>query len=423
VNRPNRRSCGPLTLTVLAGALGSLAGCNAIIGLQDVPAEGGVDAAKRADAGKARKDAAKQPTADSSAGDALRSHDSTAPRSDAKASGHDAKAPEKDAAADHTLTDARRDVEDAGHAPDAATECDATCWDIKTLVDGGYKPDVWQPCAVAVDETNVYWVDPGQFAVMRVALAGGTPVTVATSEQSVCAIAVDDTYIYYPVDSYSSSGNTVMQVVKTAVSGTPTPLGSVPDYVTALASDGKTLYWTELSPGLVMQAATSDVGGATSFAIGQDNPRGIATYGTRVYWTAGEDGGVVVTSGSAGPAKTIVTGQNTPWGIAVSDAGVYWVDDMGGQVMRLAPGSSTPTVLAADDDAPTSIALAGSNVYWGDGWFDGGVKAVPLAGGHVVTLAAGQDFAEVAAYGETVVWAVSGNGTGRPSYIVKATQK
>ena len=49
---------------------------------------------------------------------------------------------------------------------------------------------------VAVDSSNVYWIDYGSGSVMKGPIGGGTPTTLATG-LSPGAIAVDSTTVYW----------------------------------------------------------------------------------------------------------------------------------------------------------------------------------------------------------------------------------
>src|SRR5205814_7527236 len=73
------------------------------------------------------------------------------------------------------------------------------------------------PLAIAVDPTNVYWVnggtrEPGTFnrhadgSTMKVPLAGGVPVTLASGQRGHDAVAIDATSVYWA--NYCTRDNT-----------------------------------------------------------------------------------------------------------------------------------------------------------------------------------------------------------------------
>ena len=65
------------------------------------------------------------------------------------------------------------------------------------------------PEAITVDATNVYWIE-ALGSVKKVALAGGTPVTLAAAPNNPGGIAVDATSVYWT----DSAGGTVLKTAK-----------------------------------------------------------------------------------------------------------------------------------------------------------------------------------------------------------------
>jgi hypothetical protein len=80
---------------------------------------------------------------------------------------------------------------------------------------------------------------------MTVPLAGGTPVTLASGQQSIDSIAVDASGIYW-VNSRSTLGT----VMKLALGGgTPVTLAAGQDLPFGLAVDSTSVYWATFNGG------------------------------------------------------------------------------------------------------------------------------------------------------------------------------
>ncbi len=65
-------------------------------------------------------------------------------------------------------------------------------------------------CRSAVDETFVYWTNNGTSGggtIMKVPIAGGTPIVIASGQNFPLAIAVDNTSVYWT----NYQGGTVMK--------------------------------------------------------------------------------------------------------------------------------------------------------------------------------------------------------------------
>jgi hypothetical protein len=102
------------------------------------------------------------------------------------------------------------------------------------------------PSLIAVDGTSVYWTATNDGTVMKVALGGGMPITLASGQTSPYGIAVDDTNVYWTNvggDVRSSTG-TVMKVALTG--GSPVTLATGQAGPTGIAVDRTSVYWTNI---------------------------------------------------------------------------------------------------------------------------------------------------------------------------------
>jgi hypothetical protein len=132
------------------------------------------------------------------------------------------------------------------------------------------------PGEIAVDATNVYWIDGS--AIMKGGVAGGaTPVALAQPQYPV-NLALDASYVYW-VDG----GNTVMRV---RIDGGPPELiyYSSSSPIRTVAVDASGVYWSDqagnISVGVTGQTSRVLVSNA-SFVLG------LALDASSVYWIGG----------------------------------------------------------------------------------------------------------------------------------------
>jgi hypothetical protein len=288
------------------------------------------------------------------------------------------------------------------------------------------------PYAIAVDSTNVYFTDTGDYTLSTVPKGGGPVATFASGQVDARGLAVDASNVYW---SGFSNPNSVMMC---AIGGctAPTTLASGQNGPVRLAIDSTSVYWTDAnSAGAVMKCAIGGCNGMpATLASAQNVPQGIAVDATNVYWTTLDDGTVMkcAIGGCNDAPTTIVSGQDSPYAIAVDSTNLYWTNQgtsYAGTVMSIPLSGGTPTTLASGQYQPFQIAVDGANVYWTTygmvGVYDTGTVMKCAIGGCAdapVALATGLGNPEgIAIDGASVYWV--NYGSGRTGTVMKLTPK
>ncbi len=197
--------------------------------------------------------------------------------------------------------------------------------------------------------------------VMRVGLGGGTPVTLASEQPFLGGLAVDGTNVYWVTQGHfpggpggSPAAEAAIQdgtVMKIAVGGgEPTTLASGQGAPCGIAVDAESVYWTNVVTCGGDAGETSSCDGAlmkiplgggtpTTLASGLHTPCSLGLDADDVYWSATESHAVLKVPLGGGLPVTLARVEAYPGLLAVDPAGVYFTNDDGliGTVMRLAP--------------------------------------------------------------------------------------
>lgn len=236
-----------------------------------------------------------------------------------------------------------------------------------------------RPTAIAVDSVAVYWSDA--VGILRCGKSGcsDNPALVTASGGAAQSVAVDDTYLYWSDGTqqmasvhklgtneganvlYSSGTNAPSYVVSdgqfayftaadsalrsVAIDGGPG--FALPSTITG-GSNGVTLaqgvvYWTitNASAGQVLGSPTATPG-ASPIAVMQPSPLFVASDGTNIYWTTGQNlAGQVASCAIVNCRPAQLTGVGQPTKILVDDTAIYWIDsasvgDNFGSIYKLA---------------------------------------------------------------------------------------
>jgi hypothetical protein len=170
--------------------------------------------------------------------------------------------------------------------------------------------------ALAVDSTNVYWLDA---LIMKTPVGGGA--TTAVGGTSITNFAVDSTDAYW-------SNNSGLWKCNLNGCTNPTPVGP-PQGHGFIVMDGNNVYTADNGGGSVYSCPKTGCVTATKLDTG-NIIQGFATDGLSVYWSD--------TDGTAGWIKKCAVGGC----------------------------NQTPTMLVTTQlkDVPKSIALDGTSIYW-----------------------------------------------------------
>jgi len=270
---------------------------------------------------------------------------------------------------------------------------------------------------VAVDATNLYWLDvscPSDAgagtcggSVMKQPLAGGAVVTLASGQLLLQSLAIDDTNVYW------TTGSTVMSV-PLAGDGSPVTLASGPGTNGLVAVNSTSVYWTNFqiigSPPTSTLAFLYRVARSPSATPQQiasytcEGIYGLAADESNVYWVnpcletdAGQGSAIMKKPEAGGPTVTLasVTGPAGP--LAIDSANAYFASGYGvfpaaANLMRVPLAGGTTTALTTTGEySPVWLVSDGANLYWnGDVPNpDGGdryVVRMPVLGGAAVTF-------------------------------------
>jgi hypothetical protein len=334
---------------------------------------------------------------------------------------------------------------------------------------------------LALDATDLYWASSN--AIMKVPKAGGTPVTVAVPAQA-SALAVDDTNVYW-IDSAGLGLMTAAKSCSTCVQGAScTPPANLCDVGTMDCSHDTCVDTGQWLPGIgssttngcirqTLECNTSTgpfwnttylPNGTTcgTNAVCIDGECGYCVSGASCtpasschagttdcstgYSTCIDTGAVLPDLAACGTAGACCSGSCVPAGdncgacghsclgstctepncdpailqfgqvasgIASDGTNVYWTSNSGGIVSKCAAASCGSTIVTlATGTSPESVAVDASHVYWTDSGA-GTVMSCPLAGcgGAPATLYSGATGPSgIATDGASVYWTNASNG-------------
>ncbi|HWO23663.1 MAG TPA: hypothetical protein VNO30_33205 [Kofleriaceae bacterium] len=207
------------------------------------------------------------------------------------------------------------------------------------------------------------------------------PITV--HNQSVNAIAVDGSYVYW------TSASQIWRLAKVG-SAAATPIVTMTTTPQSLAVDASSFYWPEYFAERVMKAPLG--GGAPVLLSGSlgSSPQFVHLDATNAYWpTDGGTSAIQTTPKSGGNAMNMIT-TGQPDDIEVDASYVYWTSGSSGTtgtINRLNKATLGNQVIGTIGGALRGIALDDTHVYAASATT---VVRVPKTGGAVETIATNQ---------------------------------
>jgi hypothetical protein len=254
-----------------------------------------------------------------------------------------------------------------------------------------------RPFSITADADNFYWQaedGKGHGIVVKLAMSGGSPVTIAGGLQTLqgvvimssdqypltADVAVTPTDVYFVgfsggtqagVLSVPIGGGAVSTLISDwpVVTGTPKALS-----VNAIVTDGRALYAVTNGPSVGVLRVPLSGGTASVLANDLANPWNITLSGSDVYFL---DLGLNATNGSlqevpedGGTSMILANMIPSPWAIVPDQGGMlYFVEETGpalGSIESFDVATGKVKSLAATLASPVAVAVDSQNVYWTD---------------------------------------------------------
>jgi hypothetical protein len=225
------------------------------------------------------------------------------------------------------------------------------------------------PRPIAVDDAGIYWGDTsGVWRCDKLGCSANTVLAAEEQSQAILSLAIDDVNVYW-----TEASNAVLTATKAGAGQPATTLWEIDASAQAVTTDGQRVYFTA-SDGVLRGG---DVDGRAPFALGAASPYGglgVAVDSAHVYWSVADPTNGTIRSAplsTLSPATNVASALNEPATLATDGASIYWLgataaDGATGAVYGCTIAACTPTLLATGSPYLASIVIDALAVYYTD---------------------------------------------------------
>jgi hypothetical protein len=211
------------------------------------------------------------------------------------------------------------------------------------------------------------------------------PGTTPPKVGDFACLAIDKASVYWATGLQAMSGGAIYKVPLSG--GMPQLVVGMQQNPHGIASNGTNLFWTTL-PGSIMKSDVNGMG-ATAIVSNQMGPTWLVIDATNVYWSNATDGSVwKAGQDGSNPTKLAAIGQGHAGRLAVDQTSVYFTDSTGGNVYSVPiAGAPQPTAIASQQASPRDVAVAGGFLYFSNGgsnmMTNGNISKLQLGGSNM----------------------------------------